>query len=584
MRRFFARTGSVLLALAVTAWAAGGTLMGISSAQAQTTPSYLLYEGRILDGSANPITTAVVMRFSLWKSTDWISSDTTGGGAINTGATQYGGWYEFQTVTPTTNGIVSVQLGASTALPSIDFTQHKYVQVEVKAVGAPDTSYALLDPTGDAGADATDRKFIGSVAYAKNAETLQNRTPGTASGNVLLLGPGGQIGIAQMGSGTNAVNFQINAGNAAGDTTLTFGNILLQETLKFSASNSRFEFSDDVYVGGTLTATGSIATNSGMTINADNSANDAVLTFGNAVAPETLQFSNGNHRFEFSDDVNINGNLTVTGTVNGLTINQIAQSPLAVSAGAGLSVNVASGSYRLGNTIVNYGGITSFPVGASVTSYVFFGSGGLAANTVGFPADESFIPLALVQTSASAVTGVTDRRTMQSDIREHDVTDVLTAEFDKATYQGDATNNVGQLTTTQDNTTKRNYYLWTSTRTTLQDYDIFVRYQLPRTFVRWKDDALVNPLVLHYRSTSANAADNALDISVFDTNGTPVTLVGSTTNLASTSWASTQIEFTGSPTWTPGGEILLKFHLSAKDSYQMHIGSLELRTQVLTGQ
>lgn len=563
-------------------------LLAVLPVQAATVPSNLLYEGRILDSSRVPVTSAVVLRFSLWKSTDWIASDVSGG-TINTGATNYGGWQEFQTITPSSNGILRVELGAATALPTLNFEMHKYLQVETKSVGQPDTSYVLLDPTGDDGADTNDRKFIGSVAYAKNAESVGNHTIGTASGNILILGPNGRINAAQMGSGTTAQNFGINSSNAAGDATLTFGNSLLPETLKFSQSNGQFEFSDDVLVRGnftatgTLTASGTIATEGGVTLNKDNAATNATLTFGNSLGQQTLEYSATNQRFEFSDDVSITGNLAVTGTINGLTLNSIAITPLQVTAGSGLTIAISSGSYRLGSSMVNYGGTTNISVVANTVNYVFFGSGGLTVRTASFPTDESFIPLALVTTSSSAVTGVTDRRALQTDTREHDVVESITPEFDKATYQGDATQNVGMLSLTQDNSSKRNYYIWTSEEAALQDYDVFVRFLLPRDFVRWKTDT-TTPLQVNYRSTSANATDNKLDISIYDTNGSPVTLSGSTTDLSSVSWAETPVEFVGNPTWTAGGEFLIKLHLSAKSNYQMHLGSLKLHYTSLKGQ
>lgn len=575
----YRRTLSLALLIALVLWAA--------PAQAATTPSTMSYEGRLLDVSNNPVTTAIVLRLSLWKSVDWVSSDTSGG-AINTGATNYGGWYETKAVTPNSNGNFQIQMGSSTALPTINFDQHKYLQVEVKSSSDPDTSYVLLDPTGDDGADAVDRKTISSVVYAKNAETVSNRTVGTASGNVLILGPNGRVQAAQMGSGTTTQTFTINTSNTAGDATLTFGNALSPATLKYAQSASRFEFSDDVLVqgnltvgsGGTITASGSIVTEGGLTINKDNTAADATMTFGSSLGTKTLQYSTTNQRFEFNDDVSITGDLTVSGHINGVDFSAI--SPLAVSAGAGLTITVGSGSYRLGDTMVNYTGALSIAVAQSATNYVFFGSGGLTVRTAAFPDDESFIPLALVTTSATAVTSVADRRSLQSDTREHDVLTMLTPEFDKTAYRGDDSNNIGKLTMTQDTSTKQNYYIWTSSRPTLQDYDVLIRFLLPQDFVRWTTNGGANHFRVNYRSTSANATDNALDLSVYDTGGTQVTLSGSTTNLASLSWAETQMEFLGSPVWTPGQEITLKLQLSAKDRFQLHIGSIELHYTALT--
>ena len=125
-----------------------------------------------------------------------------------------------QTITPSSNGIISAQLGNGTALPTLDANVHKYLQVEVKSVGQPDTSYTLLDPTSDSGADDNDRKAMASVAYAQNAESVGSRTIGSASGNILILGPNGRITDERMGTGTTSQTFTINSGDVAGDTSL----------------------------------------------------------------------------------------------------------------------------------------------------------------------------------------------------------------------------------------------------------------------------------------------------------------------------------------------------------------------------
>ncbi len=612
-------------------------------ALAATVPETLSYEGRLLDGAGNPVTSAIVLRFSLWKSADWTSSDVSAG-AINTGAANYGAWYETQTVTPNANGNFQVQMGGSTALPSLDFTQHKFLQVEVKSSGEADTAYVLLDPTGDDGADAVDRKTIAAVAYAKNAESVGNRTTGTSSGNLLLLGPGGKITNAQMGGGTASQSFGINSENAAGDATLTFGNLLLPETLKYSASHGRFEFSADVYVNGSLTAkntlsgsaltvtglkncdsvdtdaagnlvcgtdsgagaglseadangfyvrktndgglsaSGTIATDGGITINKNNAPSDAVLTFGSSVGARSLLYSADHERFEFDDGLSVHGDLTVSGSINGVDLAELAFVPLKVSSGGGLTIRVASGSYRLGTDIVNFPGAVGVSVAPSAMNYVFFGSGGLTVRTAVFPADEAFIPLAVVTTSSTGVINVTGKAVAQSDTREQTVLAVLTPEFDKAVYKADGADNVGQLTMTQDGATLRSHYQWTSSRTTPQDYDILVRFLLPQGFVGWETGPDTQPLQVSYRTTTPNTPENALDVSVYDADGSAVSLTGGATGLASASWTVRQLAFSGAPAWTAGREILLKFHVSAKSGFQTDLGSVELRYRLLTGE
>jgi hypothetical protein len=69
----------------------------------------------------------------------------------------------------------------------------------------------------------------------------------------------------------------------------------------------------EAITGATLDTTGNITTDANLTINEDNGATDAVLTFGNSALPETLTFSFSANRFEFSDDVYTTDTLTVDG-------------------------------------------------------------------------------------------------------------------------------------------------------------------------------------------------------------------------------------------------------------------------------
>lgn len=284
---------------------------GIRTTHALSTPERLLYEGRLLDSSGTAVATAVQFRFSLWSSADRVTTDTTTGGLINTSVTTYGGWFEEQTVTPSSNGIVSVQLGKSTALPTIDSTQHKYLQVEVKNVGDADTAYQLLDPTGDDGADTDDRKFIGSVPYAKNTERVGNRAVGTASGDILTFGSGG---IIQALSGLNlasVLEFQ--------ESTTVSGHIIpiAHDTYDLGTSAVRWR---DVYI-----APGSLH------IGAEGA--EAIISYSSGAlifdtdgdGNSDISFASGSSTFSVSGPLS-GASLTVTGNatfLSGVTLNTV---------------------------------------------------------------------------------------------------------------------------------------------------------------------------------------------------------------------------------------------------------------------
>ncbi len=493
------------------------------SVNAETTaPLRFVYNGHLLTSAGAPVATEHTMRFSYWTSTNFVTGDVDGAGAINTGAATYASWQELHTFTPDANGYFSLQLGSVTSLP--DFSsytaaqlQSLYLQVEVKTSGALDTTYELLDSNPS---DATiDRSSISSVPFALNADKLDRREIGTGSGSIPLLGSGGLLPKSTVPAGTMQRSFVIDAND---------------------------------------TATGSIA-----------------LQFGTTLAKKLI-YDTANGRFTFNDDVRIEGTLTVTGLINGIdlsTLSDTTGTQLKVSSGAGLNVSVAAGGYRLGGTTVQYAGGSNISVTGNATNSVFFGSGGIKVQTNGYPTDEAYIPLASVVTSGVGVTTITDQRVMQNDDREQQVEDIYHAEYPNAGYVGDGSTNVGQLSIQVDDATQRNFYQWTSTRSTLQDYDVLVPVTLPSDFKEWK----TNPITFTYRTSSTDATVSAITLTVSDTALAPVTLSGALTNAANTSWTTSPMAFQGSPTWTAGSQMQIRIKLSSKNNATVHAGTLKLK-------
>lgn len=484
-----------------------------------TTPARRVFSSKLTNSSGTPITSEQKLRFSYWRGGNAVPSDLNGDGTINVGAANYAGWQEEHTVTPSVTGNFTVELGKfSGGLPVHQMTaetlRNLYLQVEVKSSGAADTSYFLVDPFPQ---DATrDRVFVSTNIFALNADMLDQRDLGTGSGSIPYLLSGGVLPVSTMAAATNADFYTIdNNNNAVGSVGLQFGGAL----------------------------------------------------------NKTLIYNKTDMRFEFNDNVHIQGNLSVSGTINGVDITNLtgAESALRASSGGGLNLNISGGNYRINGAQTDYaGGTIALPNNATVN--VFFGSGGLTARIMGFPADESYIPVAQVTTAGGTITAIDDKRVLQSDDRETEVKKVMQPGFPGVTFQADASDNVGTLEATYDSMNNKGFYKWSSTRATLQDYDVLLQPTLSRGFVRWKTGSLK----IHYRTTSANAADNKLDITVFDTNGSPVTLAGTSTDLASTSWAITTLNFSGNPTWTPGQPFLVKIKVHAKDNFQAHVGAIEL--------
>ncbi|PIR54444.1 hypothetical protein COU75_00840 [Candidatus Peregrinibacteria bacterium CG10_big_fil_rev_8_21_14_0_10_42_8] len=488
-------------------------------AAATTAPQRIIYNGHLLDSSGNAITTEHTIRFSYWSNTDYVAGDVTSTGAINIGAAHYASWTELHTVTPNSAGYFSVELGSVTGLPdfssmSVTTLLNLHLQVEVKTSSAVDTSYELLDK--DSSDDAVDRSPVRSVPFSLNANLLDRKEVGSGSGNISFLGSGGFL----RETGTLANRFTLDADNSTGGTVS--------------------------------------------------------LRFGTDLGKE-LSYQQENNYFNFNDDVNIQGDLTITGLINGVDITTIAagsdQTHLKVSSGAGLSINIAAGDYRINGAVTQYAGNSNQAVTDDATNYVFMGSGGLTIQTSGFPTDESYIRLATVVTSGGGISTIADRRVFNSDDREQSIVKTYAPGYEGAAYEGDGTENTGQLYVTNSGAAVTNHYIWTSTRSSLQDYDIVIHSEVPADFVRWGD----TPLSLRYRTTSGSLAYAQADIEVYDTAGAQVTLTGDSSDLSNTEWSTADVGFSGSPTWTVGSGFLIKIRLFAKDSQEVQLGHLKIR-------
>lgn len=236
-----------------------------------TAPYTVSYSGKLTDNLGVAITTAQEMRFSLWSDNDYDAGDLQVNGSINTGASGYASWQEEHTVTPDSNGLFNLQLGSSTTFPNFTSATHIYLQVEVKAAAAADTSYEVLDPDGDT-SDTDDRHTLNSTAFAINADTVDNADVGSSAGNIPVLDGSALLPVATIPGATNADTFILDNNNTisgAGSVTLQFGNTL-NKILEFNNTAGYFNFNDDVNITGLLTTTGTI---NGVTISSSTVGN-----------------------------------------------------------------------------------------------------------------------------------------------------------------------------------------------------------------------------------------------------------------------------------------------------------------------
>jgi cysteine-rich repeat protein len=227
-----------------------------------TTPNILPYEGILKTAGGAAITTSHDFRFSVWLDGDFNAGvDRDGAGAIPGAAPGYSSYVEVRTITPDSSGFFQVNIGEVTPIPDFNTTTHLYLQVEIKTTGAPDTSYETLDIDGVD--NATDRQAFGTIPYARNSDFIDNAELGTSDGNIVQLGAGDVFPVSVIPGGTNAGTFEIDSDNTGGVTQLSFGDVLNNQILSFdpdgvAVADGWFNFSDDVNIDGDLTINGTI--------------------------------------------------------------------------------------------------------------------------------------------------------------------------------------------------------------------------------------------------------------------------------------------------------------------------------------
>lgn len=141
---------------------------------------------------------------------------------------------------------------------------------------------------------------------------------GVLSGTTLRVDGNADVNgtLSASGAVRTDSNLTINDDNTAANATITFGNDGGAETVQFTDAINEFEVSDDLRVGGNLSASGTlsaetaISTDGDATINADRTSADAVLTFGNATTNQTIKFLNTNQKFQFSTSISVLGNIS----------------------------------------------------------------------------------------------------------------------------------------------------------------------------------------------------------------------------------------------------------------------------------
>ena len=408
--------------------------------------------------------------------------------------------------------------------PRVQFTAVPYAMNAKEVMGITAAGTYDIVFTATAATDVT-LPTTGTLATLAGVETLTSKTIGTTG---LVFDSGASTEITTINAGDLVIDpystygVDINgAVDITGTTTIIGG---------FDVTSSNNSPVDFVYNGGTYD-TGldgfdfsydMADHNSDMTVNAMHISTTPYDDPGNSLTG--LRISHGSNP---------------SGTLYGLAIDAISggsgtEYALDIGSGWDRGLNVSAASYFTSgsfssalSTSSTFSSDSTLTVGTSGNTFTFNpASGPVYAGTARPTKTVTLVPEfagAVITADGSSNTG-----TMVSDFCSNGNTNP-------------ANMNTGVCTTSGD---IHNYYSWFTTEASAQDYDVWVRYQIPSDFAAFAADDTIK--VWGWRTDSTN---NTVNVSLYDNSDAQC---GSTTNVATGTATWTQTALTGSETGCTG--------------------------------
>ncbi len=235
-------------------------LMGGTAQAADTMTNELIYEGTLMNDAGEPETGGFIFRFSFWNSADFDFSDLMPDGQLNEYSTAYLGWNETQSTVLDERGDFSLLIGSGGGLdPRIFETGIVYMQVEVRRIGSPLTDFQMLD--SDFNSDEVDRITFRPVPYAFDSDRLDHMDTGFEIGQIpYVRDPEGTLPETVIPGGTDQTEFVLDSAGEATDSdvlSLIFGRVL-GKVLSWDGALDRFTLNDALDIEGDLTVSGTL--------------------------------------------------------------------------------------------------------------------------------------------------------------------------------------------------------------------------------------------------------------------------------------------------------------------------------------
>ena len=152
---------------------------------------------------------------------------------------------------------------------------------------------------------------------------------------------------------------------------------------------------------------------------------------------------------------------------------------------------------------------------------------------------------------------------------------ILSAEYPGAVFSADGTDNNGSMIADSDvSNNSMNYYQWNSSQSSLNDYDIRVRFTLPPNFDNWGTGGIM----FNYATESQSISANKIDFYIFKENSNTVDgLSENRVSPISGEWSSTTIPGSSLKECVSAGDTcMLIIKMSSSNDNYVRVGDIQI--------